>query len=233
MTCVAIAGAAILLATGCARRTVARVPAPVAPATIGSTETGLASWYGIPYHGRYAASGEIYDMEQLTAAHRSLPFDTWVKVTNLTNVKRVDVRINDRGPFVRGRILDLSHAAAREIDLLGPGVAPVHLEVIAPLDRPSSPAAKRATARETPQAAVVTDGYAVQAGAFSDRERAESFGAALSETFQDVRVVRAESDSPLWRVRVGYQMTFEAATELAARVKEVSGEAMLIHDRER
>jgi rare lipoprotein A len=232
MACGAIAGAAMLIASGCARRTAARVPA-LAPATIGSAETGLASWYGIPYHGRYAASGEIYDMEQLTAAHRSLPFDTWVKVTNLTNGKRVDVRINDRGPFVRGRIIDLSHAAAREIDLLGPGVARVHLEVIAPLDRSSSPAAKRAAPRETPPAAALTDSYAVQAGAFSDRERAESFGAALSEAFQDVRVVRAEGDSPLWRVRVGCQMTFEAAAELATRVKEVFGEAIVIHDRER
>lgn len=171
-------------------------------------------------------------MEQLTAAHRTLPFDTWVEVTNLTNGKRVDVRINDRGPFVRGRIIDLSHAAAREIDMLGPGVVQVHLEVIAPADRTSSSAVKRATARDTP-AAVVTDGYTVQAGAFSDRERAESFRAALSETFQDVRVVATGGDPPLWRVRVGCQMTFEAATELATRVKEVFGEALVVQDRDR
>ncbi len=127
-----IAVAALLAGTGCARRTVARVPAQAPRARIGSTETGIASWYGIPYDGRRAASGEIFDMQQLTAAHRTLPFDTWVEVTNLSNGKHVDVRINDRGPFVDGRIIDLSQAAAREIDLLRPGVARVRLKVVAP-----------------------------------------------------------------------------------------------------
>ena len=105
---------------------------PAIPAPVGSIEEGLASWYGIPYHGRQAADGEIYDMEKLTAAHRTLPFQTWVHVTNLSNGRTVDVRIIDRGPFVEGRIIDLSKAAAREIELLGPGVGPVRLEVINP-----------------------------------------------------------------------------------------------------
>lgn len=108
----------------------ARVNAPIAPARLGSTETGVASWYGIPYDGRRAASGEVYDMRQLTAAHRSLPFQTWVEVTNLSNGKQVDVRINDRGPFVKGRIVDLSQAAARDIDMLRAGTARVRLKVI-------------------------------------------------------------------------------------------------------
>src|SRR6266852_3128066 len=109
----------------------ARVSAPAAPARIGAEETGIASWYGIPYHGRRTASGEIYDMEKLTAAHRSLPFQTWVEVTNLENGKRVDVRITDRGPFVGGRIIDLSHRAAGDIDMLRPGIVKVRLKVIA------------------------------------------------------------------------------------------------------
>jgi rare lipoprotein A len=100
------------------------------PARIGSTETGIASWYGDPYHGRRAANGEIYDMEKLTAAHRTLPFGTWVRVRNLTNNRTVDVRIQDRGPFVGHRIIDLSRAAAREIELLGPGTAKVKLTII-------------------------------------------------------------------------------------------------------
>jgi rare lipoprotein A len=112
----------------------ARVNAPIAPARIGTTETGVASWYGVPYDGRRAASGEVYDMRQLTAAHRSLPFQTWVEVTNLSNGEQVDVRINDRGPFVKGRIVDLSQAAARDIDMLRAGTARVRLKVIA---RPS------------------------------------------------------------------------------------------------
>ena len=98
----------------------------------GDTETGVASWYGVPYHGQRAASGEIYDMEQLTAAHRTLPFQTVVEVTNLDNGKRVTVRVNDRGPFVKGRILDLSHAAAQKIGMIGPGTARVRLKVVQP-----------------------------------------------------------------------------------------------------
>src|SRR5579864_601804 len=151
--------ALMLLASGCARHSAARLPAP--PARIGSTETGIASWYGVPYHGRPSASGEIFDMEKLTAAHRALPFETWVRVTNLSNGKQVDVRITDRGPFVRGRILDLSMAAARQLDMLRTGTARVRLKVI---DAP-------ANTLESPQIRAAA-GYAVQAGAFSDPARA-------------------------------------------------------------
>lgn len=93
-------------------------------------ETGLASWYGYPYDGRRAASGEIFDKEKLTAAHRTLPFQTCVVVTNLTNGRQVEVRITDRGPFIDGRIIDLSEAAAREIDMVRAGVAQVSLHVV-------------------------------------------------------------------------------------------------------
>ncbi len=129
--------AALAVGSACSHRSIARAssPAPVAtpvPAKIGATETGIASWYGAPYHGRRAASGEIYDMEQLTAAHRTLPFQTWVEVTDLDNGKRVNVRIIDRGPFVSGRIIDLSLAAARQIEMVGPGIARVKLKVIKP-----------------------------------------------------------------------------------------------------
>src|SRR5579872_2605253 len=135
----------------------ARVNVPIAPARIGSTETGVASWYGAPYDGRHAASGEVYDMRQLTAAHRNLPFQTWVEVTNLSNGKQVDVRINDRGPFAKGRILDLSQAAARDIDMLRAGTAQVRLKVISP---PQLQAA--------PVPASPATGYTVQAGVFSE-----------------------------------------------------------------
>ncbi len=127
---VLVALAAMFIA-GCGHHA-ARVNTPLAPARIGSTETGVASWYGIPYDGRRSASGEVYDMWQLTAAHRRLPFQTWVEVTNLSNGKQVDVRINDRGPFVKGRIVDLSQAAARDIDMLRAGTARVRLKVIPP-----------------------------------------------------------------------------------------------------
>jgi rare lipoprotein A len=127
---------ALMLLSSCARKTSAHVPPPVKPARIGETETGIASWYGPPYHGRQSANGEIFDTEKLTAAHRSLPFDTWVEVTNLVNKKHVDVRITDRGPFVNGRIIDLSLAAAREIDMVGVGIVRVRIKVI---QRPSGP----------------------------------------------------------------------------------------------
>ena len=122
---------AAMFIAGCGHHA-ARLNVPLAPARIGSTETGVASWYGVPYDGRRAASGEVYDMRQLTAAHRSLPFQTWVEVTNLSNGKQVDVRINDRGPFVKGRIVDLSQAAARDIDMLRAGTVRVRLKVIPP-----------------------------------------------------------------------------------------------------
>jgi len=125
-----ILGAALSLATGCARKVSASVPSAVKPAHVGDSETGIASWYGVPYNGRHSANGEIYDMEKLTAAHRTLPFDTWVEVTNLENKKRVDVRITDRGPFVNGRIIDLSLAAARELDLVQAGIVRVRIKVI-------------------------------------------------------------------------------------------------------
>ncbi len=90
----------------------------------------MASWYGEPFHGRATASGERYDQEGLTAAHRTLPFGTWVRVENLENGRTVRVRVTDRGPFVDDRIIDLSRAAARNLRLLGPGTGRVRLEVV-------------------------------------------------------------------------------------------------------
>ena len=103
---------------------------PQAPAPVGYTEEGNASWYGNPFHGRRASNGEVYDMYKLTAAHRTLPFETMVRVTNLKNGKNTTVRITDRGPFVDNRIIDLSQAAAREIESIGHGIVPVRIEVL-------------------------------------------------------------------------------------------------------
>jgi len=125
-------------------------------------ETGYASWYGGKFQGRKTANGEIFDTNQLTAAHRTLPFGTLVKVTNMGNGLSVTVRINDRGPFVEGRIIDLSRAAADAIGMMGSGVAYVSVEVV------SSPA---------PAAALFT----VQAGAFSRKENAEAMAARLQD----------------------------------------------------
>jgi rare lipoprotein A len=94
------------------------------------TLQGVASWYGYPHHGRITASGQRFDMYKMTAAHRTLPLGTRLRVTNLTNGRAVTVTITDRGPFVNNRVLDLSYAAAREIGMVVPGTAPVQLEII-------------------------------------------------------------------------------------------------------
>jgi rare lipoprotein A len=165
---------------------------------VGYTEEGIASWYGVPYHGRPAADGEIYDMEKLVAAHRVMPFNTWIKVTNLSNNHSVNVRIIDRGPFVSGRILDLSKAAARDIGLLGPGVGKVRIEVIsAPRDVPAN------------------DFYAVQTGAFAVRDSAEHLREEYARKFGNAQLAVKAGPTPLWRVLIGKEPSVEAAQQLA------------------
>jgi rare lipoprotein A len=203
------------LITGCARKkTVAVTPpalktrrpqaapevAPPAPPT-GTTEQGLASWYGHPYHGRPAADGEIYDMETLVAAHRTLPFQTVVRVRNLANGKTVDVRIIDRGPFVNGRIIDLSHAAAKEIDLIGPGVARVEVTIV------GTPA--------SPEPAL----FAVQIGAFREKANADRAQQNMIAAYGSARAVLRSGEPPLWRILAGRENSPEAAEALAQRIR--------------
>ncbi len=180
--------------------------APAAPVEIGYTETGMASWYGHPYHGRPAANGEIYDMEKMVAAHRTLPFDTWLRVVNLSNQKSVEVRVIDRGPFVDGRIIDLSHAAARKIELIGPGVARVRLEVI------------RAPASAPPAL------FAVQVGAFANRDNAERLRAEMASRYGAARLTLRDGSPDLWRVLVGAETSEDNANSLALRIQKDSPE---------
>jgi rare lipoprotein A len=156
-----------------------------APAPAGYSEQGNASWYGAPFNGRRASNGEIYDMYKFTAAHRTLPFDTMVRVTNLNNGKSTTVRITDRGPFVENRIIDLSLAAAREIELVGPGVAPVRVEVLGNVD---------------PAAGFFT----VQVGAFRDRGNAERLRDRLNPSYSPIFIQQYDApDGTFYRVRVG------------------------------
>jgi rare lipoprotein A len=166
----------------------------------------VASWNGHPYHGRRAANGEIYDMEKLTAAHRTLPFDTWLRVVNLDNSKTVEVRITDRGPFIEGRVIDLSHAAARAIDMIGPGVARVRLEVIR-------------TPEYVPPAL-----FAVQVGAFRDRANAERLRAQMQSRYGAARLVQRADTPDLWHVVAGSEPTEESAQALAERIRKERGE---------
>lgn len=151
-------------------------------------QTGLASWYGPDFHGRATSSREIYDMYDLTAAHKTLPFGTMVVVTNLENGKSVTVRINDRGPFVKGRIIDLSYAAAKAIDMVGPGVVPVKLEI---LEKSAFPSSLR-----KPK-------YFVQVGAFIKKENAVLLRNELRKQYPKVRISEFSTRENLYyRVRI-------------------------------
>ena len=197
-----VAGCLGLALSSCGeKRTVrAAVPPQVLP-LVGGMEVGLASWYGHPYHGRSSASGEIYDMDQFTAAHRTLPFGTLVRVVNLDNEKSVEVRINDRGPFVDDRVIDLSHAAAQAIGMIGPGTARVRVEVI------QAPAA--------PPPGL----YAVQVGAFQYRANAERVRIEMEARYGAARLVLRPGDPALWRVLVGRAATLDDAGALAVRIR--------------
>lgn len=189
----------------------ARSPkAPPAVAPGGYTEEGNASWYGKPFNGRRASNGEIYDMYKLTAAHRTLPFDTVVRVTNLNNGKSTTVRITDRGPFVDNRIIDLSLAAAREIESVGPGVVPVRLEVIGDVD--------------------VTGGFfTVQVGAFRERGNAERLRDRLSLTYTPIFLQQySSSEGTFYRLRVGKISGEQAANDLAAELRAKEGFTTLV-----
>ena len=130
---------------------------------VGEKFRGVASWYGNDFHGKRTSNGEIYDMHDFTAAHKTLPMNTMVKVKNLKNGKSVVVRVNDRGPFVAGRIIDLSYAAAKKIGIVGSGTAPVELEILGFDNKIESLTKKRS---------VVLSNYAVQIGSFRKIEGA-------------------------------------------------------------
>jgi rare lipoprotein A len=201
---------ACLTFSSCAKKHRITASPPAQPPA-GSAETGVASWYGHPYHGRAAANGEIYDMEKLTAAHRTLLFGTFVRVTNLGNGKSVDVRIIDRGPFVAGRIIDLSHAAAEVIDMIGSGVAQVRVDILS-----------------LPSVATAENWYAVQAGAFQDKDRAEHLRDTLEREYGSARLVLRRGYPALWRVLVGKEHTEDAANALARRVRQEAGSGFVV-----
>jgi peptidoglycan lytic transglycosylase len=164
-------------------------------------EQGVASWYGDPFNGRRTSNGEIYDMHAFTAAHRTLPFNAVVRVTNLRNGKQTEVRITDRGPFVANRVIDLSYSAAQAIDMVGPGTAPVRLEMVSGAN---------------PQ----TGFFGVQVGAFQSQDNAERFRAELAARYPNVSVAQYDSpNGPFYRVRVGRLASQDAAQQLAGQVR--------------
>lgn len=194
----AAAAAAVLLLAGCAAappppggyRVKGQTYVPLARAD-GYSETGLASWYGPGFHGRKTSSGEVYDMHARTAAHKLLPLGTTVRVTHLENGRQVTARINDRGPFVRGRIIDLSYSLAQELDLVREGVARVRVEA---LSGPGGAAAPSG----------LPGPFAWQVGAFEVARNAQSLAHSLGQTYGEVTVEPYDrGDAVFQRVRVG------------------------------
>ena len=178
----------------------------------GDVESGMASWYGPDFHGKPTSSQEIYDMYDMTAAHQTLPFGTHVVVTNLNNNKAVTVRINDRGPFVKGRIIDLSYAAARVLDMVGPGVAPVRIEVLKDI---------------SPKQSSVT--YSVQVGSFSKKNNAVDLKKKLGKRFGNVTISEFKTSRQIfYRVRIKAK-TRQEAEAIAGRLSQ-SGYTVIIFE---
>ena len=190
---------------------------PMADA-IGFEEEGLASWYGEQFHGKKTSSGEIYNMHGFSAAHKTLPLGTTIEVTNMLNGKTVRLIVNDRGPFIRGRVLDLSYAAARELECVEQGVVPVKIVALA----------NEFTTQNTNNFAKAI--YTFQVGAFSNKEKAEQLQQQLAQTHENVHISSVTtSDGVLYRVRVGKCTDLtQIAQQEAALKKDGFAQAFLV-----
>lgn len=209
----------------------------VMSSSTGYKERGIASWYGKKFHGRQTSNGERYDMYRMTAAHKKLPLPTNVKVTNLKNGRSIVVRVNDRGPFVKNRLIDLSYAAAKELDIITAGTAMVEVEAVdmaytgpitavapaagatpAPVPE-AAPAAPVAVAAAAPPAA--TRMY-VQVGAFGERQNASNLAAQLADSGLEQVSVESSADAPpVYRVRIGPFATVSDYDRILAQVEDL------------
>ena len=203
----------LLISSACAA---VRPSRPVPPPLTPHGQSGIASWYGPGFHGNATSSGEIYDQNDLTAAHPSLPLGTHVRVTSFDSGRSVDVRINDRGPFVGGRVIDLSYEAARTIEMIGPGTAAVSVD---PIDE---------VGRSVPAPFV---SYAVQAGAFLDGSRADALRADLGGPSGDayLSMVRA-GESIFYRVRLGPYPRREDAIARAEELAQTGVSSVIVEE---
>ena len=170
----------------------------------GFVQTGIASWYGPDFHGKTTSNGERYDMHALTAAHKTLPLGVYVRVLNRENDRELVVRVNDRGPFVKGRIIDLSYAAAKELGVDKAGTAPVRIEALG----------YRGAATDTYQAVEDYDAgnFTVQIGSFKERSNADRLSADMKKRFGHSEVQMAEvNGETFYRVHVGQYSSLRAA----------------------
>jgi len=170
------------------------------------SQVGIASWYGPGFHGKSTASGDVYDQNELTAAHQTLPLGTRVMVTNMENGSSTEVTITDRGPFAKGRIIDLSYAAAQALDMTGPGTALVRIDVI---DSPIPIQTVRASLD-----------YTLQLGSFSQLENARQLRERVAKSFSDVTIAPLQSkDTTYYRVSVG---TFASRADAEERARQLT-----------
>jgi len=177
----------------------------------GFQQRGVASWYGKKFHGKKTSNGEIYDMYAMTAAHKTLPLGTYVHVKNLENDTEVSVRINDRGPFVHGRIIDLSYTAAKKIDIAESGTAPVVIVALEPHNR-QKPKSKQITEQKAVD--YYKGNFTFQIGAFSDKQNALRLKDKLDQTYKNAHVSEYDNGlETLYRVRVGRASSLEEAVE--------------------
>lgn len=181
----------------------------VMPSSAGYQERGVASWYGKKFHGNLTSNRETYDMHGMTAAHKTLPLPTYVRVRNLRNNKSIVVRVNDRGPFVHNRIIDLSYAAAMKLDMIRDGTSLVEVTAIS-FDKPTGDRPVRSSSPSAPptpvsQTVAATNRIFVQVGAFGDRANAERRLGALSQAGIRNAFIHKESSAnqTLYRVRIG------------------------------
>ena len=179
------------------------------PDSKGFRQRGIASWYGKDFHGKKTSNGETYDMYAMTAAHKTLPLGTYVRVHNLENNRTLEVRINDRGPFVRGRIIDLSYTGAKEIGIVGPGTARV--EVVA-LGTPTT--TDGGSSRSYVKGDYYSGNFTYQVGAFASRENAERQKRKLEIKYKNAHIaVFDRGDQIFYRVRVGKFTNLEDAVK--------------------
>lgn len=217
-----MAGAAtlVLLATAWACGGGRRSRGPESVPRRDRVQEGVASWYGKDFHGRPTASGETYDMNGLSAAHRTLPLGTRARVKNLENGREVELKINDRGPFVRGRVLDCSYGAAKALGFAGQGLARVRIEVLERgRGRPRGlpPSGEILPGTGGPPGTVLDSSFTVQVGAFLNPDNAVRLRGRLAESHPDAYVIRFRD---FYRVRVGHLRTEEAAEALLGRLTE-------------
>jgi rare lipoprotein A len=195
------------------------------PTSEGYRERGVASWYGPDFHARPTSSGEPYDMYAMTAAHKTLPIPCYARVTNLANGRSIVVRINDRGPFVDNRIIDLSYTAAHKLDMTRAGTTFVEVEVLTP---GSLPEAARALTPE-PAPTLTAPGLFLQAGAFGVADNATQLAARLRAAgIADVNVRQPDAGAALYRVRIGPVADVAAFDLLAAQLARLGIATLLV-----